>query len=247
MKPSIKITDLDDAVEALERLGGNAAKRALAQAINDVVPVAVSSLQDEANQSFDRPTPFTLNAFRVQYAKPDNPEASVWVKDEKSGSSRGQSPEDWLEPQVFGGDRKLKASERWLREKGILPAGKYITPAGGARLDAYGNMSRGHMMQLLSGLKALGREGSDHSATNSRRSRAKGHANAFFVIRRGSTPIGIGERRGSGMTMVLAFVSQPSYAPRFDFHGAVRKVAENDALLESAIDKAITDQLIRRS
>lgn len=246
MKPSIKVTDLDDALEALERLGGTAAKRALAQAINEVSKIAVSSLVDGANQSFDRPTPFTLNAFRVFYAKPNNPEASIWVKDEKSGSGGGQAPEDWLEPQVFGGERKLKASEKWLRQKGILPAGKYITPAGGARLDVYGNMSRGHMMELLSGLKALERAGSDHSATSSRRSLKKGHEKAFFVIRRGNTPIGIGERRGGGMTMVLAFVSQPSYAPRFDFYGTVRKVAENDALLESAIDKAIADQLLRR-
>ncbi|MDF5999583.1 hypothetical protein P4050_14390 [Pseudomonas aeruginosa] len=48
-----------------------------------------------------------------------------------------------------------KASERNLRARGILPAGMFVVPAEGARLDQYGNMSRGQMIQILSGLGAL--------------------------------------------------------------------------------------------
>ncbi|QJD58188.1 hypothetical protein HG264_04275 [Pseudomonas sp. gcc21] len=243
MKASMKVTDLDDAMQALNQLGPARSGRALAQALNETVKVAEQELRGQAQSVFDRPTPFTLNAFRITYAKPSNPEAAVWVKDEKSGSSGGQAPEDWFAPQVYGGPREVKASERWLRQAGILPGGKFIAPGKGARLDAYGNISRGHMMQILSGLRAMDRAGSDHNATGSRQSSKKGHGQAFFVLSRGDAPIGIGERRGSSMQVVLLFVSEPDYAARFDFHGTVRKVIENDALVESAIDRAIADAL----
>ncbi|SDS25850.1 hypothetical protein SAMN05216198_1556 [Halopseudomonas litoralis] len=242
MKASLKITDLDDALAQIQSLGSMAGK-AQAQAMNDVVKVANEHLVVEANTVFDRPTPFTLNAFRIQYAKPSNPEAAIWVKDEKSGASKGQAPEDWFGPQVYGGERALKASEKMLRSKGVLPAGLYAVPGKGARLDAYGNMSRGHLMQMLSGLKVFDRSGSDHNATGSRRSKAKGHEDAFFILRREGQPIGIAERRGKAVEVVLAFVKQPQYAPRFDFHGTVRKVSENDALVEAAVDKAVASTL----
>lgn len=243
MKAGVAISeDMEDALTDLRRLGVGAGK-AQAQVVNEVVSKAEQQLRQEVASVFDRPTPFTLNAFRIQYAKPSQPEAAVWVKDEKSGASKGLAPEDWFGPQVYGGERALKASERMLRSRGILPAGMYAVPGKGARLDAYGNMSRGHIVQLLSGLKAFDRAGSDHNATGSRRSRRKGHANAFFILRRGQQPIGIAERRGNSVQVVLLFTREPQYSPRFDFHGVVRKVAENDALIEAAVDKAIAEAL----
>ena len=101
------------------------------------------------------------------------------------------------------------------------------------------------MMQILSGLGALVREGSDHSATSSRRSMRKGHAAAFFVMKRGKTPIGIAERRAGTVAVVLAFVKQPHYRERLRFYDVVRRVAESDAQLEANIDKAIAKALTR--
>ncbi|MCY1308471.1 hypothetical protein D9M70_584820 [compost metagenome] len=102
------------------------------------------------------------------------------------------------------------------------------------------------MMQILSGLKAIKRDGSEHSASESRRSLQKGHARAFFVMKRGKVPIGIAERRGKDLVMVLAFVRQPQYRDRFKFFDVVRRVAENDSMLEANIDKAIADALAGR-
>lgn len=251
MRYDIKADGLDDALESLKQLSGNAPGRALAAALNNMAKEAIAPLQAEVASVFDRPTPFTTNAFRIDYAKPGSLEAGVSVKDEKSGSSQGQAPEAWFEPQVYGGERRLKASEKRLRQAGVLPAGMYVAPGPGARLDAYGNMSRGHMMQLLSGLQTFDLSGSDHNATESYRSQAKKHAKAFFVIRKGDRAIGIGERRewGKGsrnqFKVVLLFVREPTYAARFDFHKVVRQVAENDALFESYIDQAIASALGR--
>ncbi|MNN08353.1 hypothetical protein D3C81_1212060 [compost metagenome] len=189
---------------------------------------------------FDQPTPFTRNAVRILNATPSRLEAALWVKDEKDHASKGQAPEDWVAPQVYGGPRVDKASERNLRAKGILPTGKFIVPAEGARLDQYGNMSRGQMIQILSGLGALEhRAGFKGNATQSARSLAKEHQQAYFVMKRGKVPIGIGERRGKTLTMVLAFVSQPQYRTRLEFHEVVRRIAEDDSRLEANIEQAI--------
>ncbi|SDH49284.1 hypothetical protein [Pseudomonas panipatensis] len=240
MKGSISAADLDDAVATLAGLGGDLPNRVLADAMNHTANQANQALLSEIDAVFDQPTPFTQNAIRILNATPSRLEASLWVKDEKSNNSKGQAPEDWVAPQVFGGPRVDKASERNLRAKGILPAGLFIVPAEGARLDQYGNMSRGQMIQILSGLGALeSRAGFKGNATQSARSLAKGHQQAYFVMRRGKVPIGIGERRDKTLVMVLAFVRQPQYRERFKFFDVVRRIAEDDARLEANIEQAL--------
>lgn len=242
MKASITSGGLRPATTELQQLAGDLPARALADALNHTVNQARPALRAEMASVFASPTPFTLNAVRVLNAKPNSLEAAVWVKDEKDNASKGQAPEDWVAPQVFGGARVDKKSEMLLRAKGILPAGKFIVPAAGVRLDAYGNVSRGLMIQILSGLSAIeGSAGYRANASGKWRSFRKGHAAAFFVMRRGKVPIGIAERRGKTLKMVLAFVSQPQYRGRLDFHGVVSRVA--DANLEANLDKSITDAL----
>ncbi|GLU38872.1 hypothetical protein [Pseudomonas sp. NBRC 100443] len=240
MRGSIRAQDLDDAVASLASLGGDLPNRVLADALNHTANQANQALRSEIDDVFDQPTPFTRNAIRILSATPNRLEAALWVKDEKDHASKGQAPEDWVAPQVFGGPRVDKASERNLRAKGILPKGMFIVPAAGARLDQYGNMSRGQMIQILSGLGALEyREGSKHNATDSARSLAKGHQQAYFVMKRGRVPIGIGERRDKTLVMVLAFVRAPQYRERFRFFDIVRRIAEDDARLEANIEEAI--------
>lgn len=241
MRGSIKMTGLEDALRSISRLAGDLPGMAMADALNHTANQVRQALQADMASVFDRPTPFTVNALRVLNASPRNLEAAVWVKDEKARNAKGMAPEDWVAPSVFGGQRAAKKSEELLRRKGILPAGKFIAPGKGARLDQYGNLSRGHLIQILSGLKVLNREGYTANASDKWRSFRKGHERAFFVIRRGTTPIGIAERRGKRMEVVLAFVSQPSYARRLDFYGVAERVA--DAELAANLDKALLDAL----
>lgn len=252
MKGRITASGLDDALAALAKLGDGLAPRALADALNHSANQARQALKVEMASVFDRPTPWALNSIRILQAKPSaEPEAAVWVQD-ISGGKNPFSAEDYLMPQVEGGERFQRRSEGYLRESGILPAGRFVVPAAGARLDSHGNIQKGHMIQIMSGLKAMKLEGSDNAATDSKRSLRKGHAIAFFVVKRGKTPIGIAERRTYGVgsrdkwVMVLAFVRQPQYRGRFKFHDVVRRVAENDMQLETNIDKAIADALSGR-
>lgn len=216
---------------------------AVADAINHTAFQARKALTAEMASVFVDPTPWTLKSIQVFQAKPKTLEAAIWINDYRA--SKNNAPDQWLKAEVFGGARGEKRLEKALRARYILPAGKFVVPAKGARLDAYGNISRGHVMQILSGLRAAEMySGYQANATDSKRSLAKGHAKAFFVIRRGKVPIGIAERRGKGkdkMVMVLAFVDQPAYARRLQFEDIVHRVADRELLtnLDLAIAKAL--------
>lgn len=242
MRAKITADGLDDALEALKRLGAGTAERALADALNHTAHQAKVALREEMENVFDRPTPWVLNSVYIQPATTKNAAAAIYIKDGVLGG-KGRGFDEWFLPQVEGGERLTKGSEKMLREIGVLPAGHYIVPASGARLDSAGGISRGHMMQILSGLKAFSRAGSDHNSTNSARSRRKGNAAAFFVVKRGKTPIGIAERRGEQTRMVLVFVKEPHYRERFKFYDVVRRIAESDAIIEANINRAITKAL----
>ncbi|MEZ6828522.1 hypothetical protein ABL988_32335, partial [Pseudomonas aeruginosa] len=111
MRGSISARDLDDAVRSLQQLGGDLPAAVLADALNHTANQANQALVGEIDQVFDRPTPFTRNAIRILHATSRRLEAALWVKDEKDHASKGQAPEDWVAPQVFGGPRVDKASE----------------------------------------------------------------------------------------------------------------------------------------
>lgn len=86
------------------------------------------------------------------------------------------------------------------------------------KLDSYGNIGRGQLQKILSG---LGAQGDRHqNSTDSIRSRA--NLRRYFIMKRGSEPIGIAERTGTkrGQVQILiAFISKPGYAKALDFFG----------------------------
>lgn len=97
-------------------------------------------------------------------------------------------------------------------------------------MDKYGNISRGQVTKALSGIGGYTQQGYDANATSSARSTKKGNARRYFVMfdadRR---PIGIAERTAKGrekLSIVLAFVSKPSYRKTFDFHQIAQREAE---------------------
>lgn len=219
--------EFDSVIRDIESLGANAGV-VLADAINHTSNQARIALREQALKVFDRPTSFSLNAFAVQPARAgSSPEGSVFVKDIKSGR---HAPVEWLEPQEFGGDRSLKDSEIKLQAMGILPAGMFTVPGKGARLNQNGNMASQHVIQMLWSLRRqLGAQSRRHSDRSQE---------AFFVLRRAGRPIGIGERQGKSIKVVLAFVRRPEYTARLGFSGVVGKATDEN--LEANIDKAIT-------
>ena len=190
---------------------------ALARGLNDTAADVRKAEVETMKRVFDRPTPYTLNAFQIKPATRSNPVAVVEQK-EQAGRR------DYLHREVMGGPRKSTAIETLLRQRlpvaGILTA---VLPADNARLDQYGNWSNGQRNEVLSALGAMRDSTSNRTARSLKR---KKNPSKFFVPMSGLPPA-IYERTGRGqLKVILAFTTAaPVYTPRFPFY----QVAEDTA------------------
>jgi len=78
------------------------------------------------DETFDSPTPFTQNAYRIEVATKAKPVAIVWAKDIQA---------QYLEPYVTGGDRFLGTKRGMLAPRSV-------------GLNKYGNLTRGKLAAL---------------------------------------------------------------------------------------------------
>ena len=212
--------------------------------------------QREVDDSFDRPTPFTRNAFYVKPATRQLPEAAVGIKDD---STSGRGPRRWLEAGIEGGNRQLKGLEKAIRSLGVMDGSQYIVPGRYARLDAYGNVSRGQIVQILSQLRAFTgaesvsrnlvrrdgfNENDDRRLTRAEAARKRAAAfrragGQYFAVGpapRGGLRPGIYQRQVASRRLtgapsprpraVFIFVDRVSYEARFAFWDAAAYEAE---------------------
>lgn len=174
-------------------------------------------------QRLDRPTPTTMKSLFMKAATKTSG-ARVWFKD---SWTTGIPADAYLQQQVLGGLRPHKRFEKSLIAQGLMKSGQYAVP-NRAFLNQYGNVSRGVMTRILSGLGAAeSSSGYQANATDSQRSRRKGNAERFFV---GSIDgdQGVWERKGTafgeGVRPVFLFTDgAPGYRVRVPFF----KIAEN--------------------
>jgi hypothetical protein len=125
----------------------------------------------------DRPTPTTMRSLFAQAATRSRG-ARVWFKD---AWTTGVPADTYLQQAVQGGPRPHKRFERSLIAQGLMKAGQFAVP-NSELLNQYGNVSRGTMTRILSGLGAAeGKRGHQANATDSKRSKRKGNAERYFV------------------------------------------------------------------
>lgn len=185
---------------------------ALSRALNDTAhDLASVHLPAAMRRDFDRPSRFTLNAFRFDRATKRQLTVVVLPKD-RIGSRH------YLYVQTEGGARPQTGLERLLAAR-LRYAGQIVsvTPAAGMRLDAHGNMSRGQLNQIVSAIQAQRDTGNNTSAASRARHRGRSQ---YFVPREGSRlSAGVWERTASGqLRKVLHFTAvAPRYERRFKF------------------------------
>ena len=252
---STNFPQLKVALDEAGRQGAFAMAKALILTARDVKAAEVEAMRG----AFDRPTNFTLNSLYVKGATKADLTARVWFK----WSDR---PNHYLLPQVHGGARPLKRFEEVLVKAGYMYATERAVPGAAAALDAFGNMSRGQIIKVLSQLKAFNLAGSSANATTSRRSKGKRVQEEYFLSRgpRGTSvgrgawkggnkvqhlPRGVWVRRsfaqGTSVKPVLLFVKSTSYQPRFKFFDVANAVVQErlpihfDAAFIDAIRTAI--------
>lgn len=237
----IEAKGLHERLDMLNDFERNQMPFAVALALTQTAKHVEQRLISEMRTVFDRPTRWTLNSLRVFPATKQKLVARVWMKDEADGG--GIPPTRWLTPHVYSGGREDKRSEKLLRAKGILPDGKYIVPGRDAKLDSFGNIGRGQIQKIMSGLGAQ----QDTYANSTKSRRSVGNLKRFFVMRRGREAIGIAERTSkSNIKMVLAFVSRPGYRKDFDFFGIADREAEGQLPIQFELALARALETARR-
>lgn len=217
----------DNVAEVLRRV--DARQKSIPVAISNALNLAVFKVREQEvatmERVFDRPTRWTLNSLFIERATVASPVARVFLKE----SYRGRH---YLRPQIFGGARLPKGFELVLRSAGLLPAGMYAVPGSGAKIDAYGNMSRGQLLQVMSALRLAERTSgysANRTATSAKRRGRK--LPEYFVGRPGGgrLPLGVWQSfrfaHGSAVKPILIFVKQPVYQQRFRFFDVAQRVA----------------------
>ena len=228
----ITVTGLDQARASMLQFSARRLAAAKATAATRVAVQVRNEVRQEMRRVFDRPSPYTLNSLFIKPATAAAPTAEVWVKDDRAGS--GTPAVKYLLPQVQGGQRGNKRLEAALRAIGALPSGWYVVPGQGARLDQYGNWSRGQIIQVLSQLRITLTAGytRNMSFTPRKAINAQRRAGGQFFVRpvgKGKAP-GVYQREFSGrnITPVAMFVSRVNYQTRLPFDDIARRVAERE-------------------
>jgi len=209
---------------------------ALARALTQTAKLVQESEYHEIRDVFDRPTPYTLNSIFTKPATKQTLTATVGLKED---SSKGLPPTKYLAAEIKGGGRALKRVERALEVVGALPAGFWIVPGSGAKIDAYGNWDRGEIVRVLSYFKAYPEAGYKSNITDARKKRLERGTKtkigyAYFVGRPadGKLPFGIWQRfhlgHGSAIKPIALFISGPRYEAIFDFEFVARTTVERD-------------------
>ena len=123
---------------------------------------------------------------------------------------------------------RFKRFELALRSAGVLPSNYFTVPGQGATYDAFGNMSRGQIVQILRISTHSANQDSKANATDKtreklRRGTKKKFGISYFAVQPGdsSTTPGIYQRVhtafGDAIKPVLIFVDRVYYDPIFDF------------------------------
>ncbi|WP_025858894.1 hypothetical protein [Pseudomonas sp. CHM02] len=190
----------------------------------------------------DRPTTTTLNSLYVKPAKKGKPEARTFFKD---AWTSGVPADTYLQQAVKGGRRPHKRFEKALIAKGIMKPGQFALPAASA-LNQFGNVPRGTIMKILSGLGAAETvSGVQANATGSKRSKRKGNAQKYFAGEVDGTQ-GVWERKktawGDGVRPVFIFSDgEPGYRVILPFFKIADNIVKANRVREfqSAMDTAL--------
>lgn len=256
----ISIRDNFPSVARTIDLIGKQAQFAAAVALTRTAKHAQSAWREQFRQHFDRPTPFVMKSIFVQPAKPQNLSAGCFLKTRDFGQAT-QAASDYLDHHFSGGARTAKQLERRMRAEHFLEPNEFLVPGIGARLDKYGNISRGQLTQMASQLR-LRISGVDTAPTKSRRSR-RNVARAgrmFWSFGRGSfgpgtfstahggrpqnLPKGAWVEKAGKLQPVVLAVVRPLYRKRFDLVGLAGRTVkqhfkpEFDRALRAALASA---------
>lgn len=249
-------SNIDAVMNRFEAVASRQLPFALSRALNDTAEDVRKAEIAKMKAVFDRPTPFTLNAFQI---KPSTKASLSAVVEEKQNHRK----RDYLRRQADGGARGMKGFERAITTRGRAAYGTTaivaLIPGSGAEMDQYGNQNRGQIVAVMAALRAM-RDAADNTSRISasqkriererkRRAKLLGLAykspdaadyedriakaeragRQYFVPKEGSRlkPAIYSRDIGGQLQVIMAFSSRaPNYAARFPFEDTARTTAE---------------------
>lgn len=243
---TIKIEGLDAARQTLQGFSDRRFAAAVATALTRTGAAVRDDWRREIGEAIDKPTPLVLNAPRLEAASASRLQAVVSLRDQVRDG--GIPPSEILGTQERGGDRRLRKFERALQAQGSMPAGHRVVPGLYATIDAYGNVSRGQIVQVINQLGSQYSPGyarviSANAAKRAASARRTGRQYIAIPQRQGDLAAGIYQRQGRALLPVFFFVRHTRYQARTHLLQAAERLA--GARLRVEFDRAVREHLAR--
>lgn len=183
MNLDIQITGLAELRKSLAQFSDRRFAAAIATALTRTARDIEQEWRAQMGAELDRPSARTVRGTVVQMAKADKLEARVAMRGD---AGQVGTPAGWLRPVEFGGSRLTKRFEQVLQARGAMPRGTFAVPGDGAKLDRYGNVSRGQIIEALNQLGVDFSAGYSNVIARAAAKRAASAARsgrAYFVVR----------------------------------------------------------------
>jgi hypothetical protein len=209
---------------------------AMARALTLTAQQAKEDIVTRMVFDFDRPTPYTLNSLYIKPATKADLRAQVYIK---TDAAKGTPAVKYLAPEVYGGARHLKRSERALMFRGMLKPGMMLVPGKGVRLDQYGNISAGTIQQILA--RIAGYMDPLQNATPRSLARSQNKTEYFWGSPRPDLPEGVWQRLASKIKPILIAVRPAMYRERLHFYETAQRTFDRD--FKANFQKSLADAL----
>lgn len=202
-------------------------RKAITFALDDTAEKMKQAQVEEMKRVFDNPRPYTLNAVFVKKARGDEEQQLKAGIAFREFGVKGTPAWKYLGPQIDGGPRRNKRHENALQTGGVLTDGSQTAQGRRYPKDQYGDITGGAYTRMLAELDSLPETPGGRKSFQKKRQARSGNY-FLFTPKNASKPVGIAERNGDNITIMLRFIAPPNYKPRYDFRG----VAQQTALLE---------------
>ena len=206
--------------------------------------VRQATLAEMAAQ-FDRPTPLVMKSLFIAPATKAKLQAAVYLEDREIGGKNSRSMAEILGHQFAGGTRLRKRMENAFTAAGLISLGEYLVPGPDAKLDQYGNLSRGQAQQIYAALRLF--RDPYQNATQSPRSQrhAKAAGRIFWSDGKGANKRrrGLWATDGRGFPKLLMLdIPTPVYRQRSDMDRLAADIVDRDfpANFDAALKKALS-------
>lgn len=233
-------TSITDALKFLNDVERRQIPFATAKALTLTAKKVEKETYQEMQKRFDRPTPMTMRSLRTKPATKRDLTSKVYLKGVELGGKNPNSMFEIIGHQFDGGTRNRKRIEQLFASRGLISSNEYLVPGSSARLDRYGNISRGQLQQIVSQI-GISRDAAQNATKSSRSKFKVKRAGAMFWSRGDRLPRGVWMRQSMFVKPILMVSRTPHYRQRIDLDRVADGVVRRE--FQGVFDKTLNEAL----